>query len=645
MLPEHNGDRMTQLDVRPSAGAGPVAPTDSARCWRPVALSGVRLSREGFWGEWARRNREVTVPYGIEALVSVGNVSNLERVVGRSDAPYRGFVFNDSDIYKTLEAVAWLLAEEDDAALDSYMDEMAALLAEVQEPDGYLNSKVQGTPGAQRYVALDHSHELYTAGHLFQAAVADFRATGKTRLLDIATRLADHLVREFGNGARGDYDGHPEVETALVELFRATGRRPYLELASQFVERRGGRLFAKDADRRGPEYFQDHVSVREARQIVGHAVRALYLEAGVVDVATETHDAQLLEMSRLRWDDMVTRKLYLTGGLGSRHKTEGFGDPFELPPDRAYCETCAAIASIQWCWRLLLATGDSRYADLIERTLFNGFAAGIGVDGRSFFYSNPLQVRADHAAGAEEETGHRLPWYSCACCPPNVMRLVASLAHYVATVSDAGIQISQYADATITTEGVGLRMSTEYPWSPVVTITVVESTDRPWELALRIPSWSPRWTLTVDGADVDHSMRNGFAHLRRRWAAGETVTLTLDITPRLTYPDSRVDAVRDCVAIERGPLVYCIEGVDNDGVDLAAVTLPDDALLREHLMDDWPHVIAVSTTVLVSAGAEQDGPLYRNARSLEPPATTTQVNAIPYHLWANRRSGPMRVWI
>ena len=338
----------------------------------------------------------------------------------------------DSDIYKTMEAVGWELAHgrrPGDPELTSFAAEVIALLEEAQRPDGYLNSYFQ-VSGEPRYTRLAWSHEMYCAGHLIQAAVALHRGAGDGRLLAVAVRLADHLVREFAGQERG-LDGHPVIETALAELYRETGTAAYLELARQFVDQRGRGLAGNSG--MGRRYLQDHLPVRATDTEVGHVVRALYLEAGVTDVAAEVGDRELLESSLRRWDDMVAAKTYLTGGNGSRHADEGFGDRFELPPDRAYNETCAAIASFQWCWRLLLATGDAKYADHMERVLYNGFGAAIATEGQRFFYVNPLQRREDHFE--KDDPGRRRVWFNCACCPPNIMRLIASLEHYLATKS------------------------------------------------------------------------------------------------------------------------------------------------------------------------------------------------------------------
>jgi DUF1680 family protein len=639
-------DLVDVADAVHNAVVGPVAPVTQTMRLRPLPLTGVSLGERGWWGQWQARNRTTTLPYGISALESAGNLDNFRRLIGRSDAPYRGFVFNDTDVYKTLEAIAWVLASHPDAELDAYIDSVAELLSEAQQPDGYLNTNVQGTPGKVRYSHLAESHELYSAGHLFQAAIADNRSTGKGRLLDIALRFADHLVAEFGDSRRTDYDGHPEVETALVELFRLSGNQAYLNLAKQFVDDRGQRIFV--ADGRGGSYFQDEVAVRDASSMVGHAVRALYLEAGVVDVATETDDAELFASSVTRWHDMVSSKLYITGGVGSRHKSEGFGDPYELPPDRAYCETCAAIASIQWNWRLLLATGGAAYADLIERTIYNGFASSTGLDGTSFFYSNPLQVREGHEASDEEESGRRLPWYACACCPPNVMRLVATLHHYLASSDDSGVQIHQYTDADIDLRAhrdLVLAVRTQYPWAGEVEVRIVQSASSPWTLKLRVPPWAADAQVHVDGERIAAAAQAGYLEVARSWAAGDIVTLSFSMPARITAANPMVDAIRGCVAIERGPLVYCVEAIDNPGVDLAAVALDIEQPLEMTNLDTQPDARAIRARGAMRAATDVQPSLYMPAAHGEVMETQVNLIAVPYYLWANRATGPMRVWL
>jgi uncharacterized protein len=492
-----------------------------------------------------------------------------------------------------------------------------------------------------RFTDLEMGHELYCAGHLFQAAVAHSRARGDDRLLDVARRFADLLADEFGEGKREALCGHAEIEMALVELYRLTGERHYLALARAFVDRRGrGLLEVKRFDAR---YFQDDVPVRDARTLGGHAVRALYLGCGVVDLSLETGDDSLLEAAVAQWDDLVTAKTYLTGGIGSRHWGEAIGDPFELPPDRAYCETCAAIASIMWSWRLLLATGEARYADLIERTLYNGFLAGLSLEGRSFFYVNPLHSRGGHERSA---------WNQCACCPPNAMRLISSLEHYVATADEGGLQVHQYATGTIRTtvdsSPVAVRVETRYPWDGRVELTVLESGDQPWRLSLRVPGWCREAALSVAGASPTAPEGGDYATLERRWSTGDRVVLELELPPRLTEADPRIDAVRGCLAIERGPLVYCVEQADLPGeVELDEVALRQESGLSESERPDLlGGVVTVAAAgVLDTDGRPADWP-YGDARDGTRRRTSDlRLTAIPYYAWANRSDGAMRVWI
>jgi DUF1680 family protein len=535
----------------------------------------------------------------------------------------------DSDIYKTLEAIGWELARGARPDLAEFAAAAIGLLERAQQPDGYLNSYVQAS-GEPRYARLVWSHEMYCAGHLIQAAIAMHRGAGDARLLDIAIRLADHLVSEFAAKEKG-LDGHPIIETALAELYRETGTRSYLDLAYQFVNQRGHGLVGDSG--MGRRYLQDHVPVRESDSEVGHVVRALYLDAGVVDVAVETHDDELLRSSIRRWDDMLAAKTYLTGGNGSRHVDEGFGDRFELPPDRAYNETCAAIASFQWSWRLLLATGEAKYADHMERVLYNGFAAAIASEGDRFFYVNPLQRREDHFE--KDDPGRRRVWFSCACCPPNIMRLLASLNHYLATVADGTLRVHQYASSRLAGADLDIEVMTDYPWTGQVTLRMLAAPSAARGLDLRIPAWSTNTSVKING----HPERNvvpeaGYLRLHQQWRPGDLITLHLDLTPRWTYPDRRVDAVRGCAAIERGPLVYCFEQADQlVRLDELAVRPGSRLTEREVTLD------GIGRTIQVSAVA----------RHL-PPAPQTPVPrvlgaAIPYFQWDNRGPGAMRVWI
>ncbi|HLH84342.1 MAG TPA: beta-L-arabinofuranosidase domain-containing protein [Trebonia sp.] len=632
------------LSAGDPAPAGPVGMSGAAD-WahRPLPGRGARLTR-GLLHDWQRRNLAESLPIALRQLEAAGNLDNIRLAIrsgaggmaaGDGGGPrYRGPVFMDSDIYKTLEAIGWELGRGSRPELAAFAAQVTGLLERAQLPDGYLDSYFQVT-GEPRYSRLASSHEMYCAGHLIQAAIALRRGAGDGRLLAVAVRLADHLVREFLGAARG-LDGHPVIETALVELYRETGNRDYLALAGQFVDQRGAGL-AGDSGM-GRRYLQDHVPVRSSRTEVGHVVRALYLEAGVADVAAESGDRELLESSVRRWADMVAAKTYLTGGNGSRHCDEGFGDRFELPPDRAYNETCAAIASFHWSWRLLLATGDARYADHMERVLYNGFAAAVSADGRRFFYVNPLQRREDHFE--KDDPGRRHEWFSCACCPPNIMRLIASLGHYIATTSDDTLYLHQFTGSRLSGAGLDVEVATGYPWSGQVDITVLAAASGERGLGVRVPAWSagPRFRLN-DEAERAVVPVQGYLLLRREWRPGDRVRLLLDMAPRFSYPDRRVDAVRGCVAVERGPLVYCFEQADQP----PGARVDDLLLDAGGPLDEFPVTLdGVGQTIQVRVRALRLPP--DDPRGDAPAAGTAAVG-VPYFQWDNRDGGAMRVWM
>ena len=614
--------------------SGPVAPIATA-AGTHQPLTWARIT-SGLLHDWQRRNLSSSLPLALRQLEDAGNLGNVRLAARASRTPgngagphngtgYRGPVFMDSDIYKTLEAIGWELAHGPRPELAAFAAEVTALLEQAQRPDGYLDSYFQ-VSGEPRYTRLAWSHEMYCAGHLIQAAIALRRGADDGRLLAVAVRLADHLVREFAGSQRG-LDGHPVIETALAELYRETGTAAYLDLARQFVDQRG-RGLAGDSGM-GRRYLQDHTPVRASDTEVGHVVRALYLEAGVTDVAAEMGEQSLLDSSLRRWDDMVAAKTYLTGGNGSRHADEGFGDRFELPPDRAYNETCAAIASFQWSWRLLLATGDARYADHMERVLYNGFGAAIAAGGERFFYVNPLQRREDHFE--KDDPGRRRVWFSCACCPPNIMRLIASLEHYLATESGDTLYIHQYTGSRLAGAGLDLEVTTDYPWSGAVDLRVLAAPAGERTVALRVPAWSAD-TRVWSSHDAERAgFPPGYLRLRHAWQPGDLITVHLDMTPRWTYPDRRVDAVRGCVAVERGPLVYCFEQADQPG----GVRLDDLAITPGGVLGERPVTLdGIGQTIEVTAGGQQ-----------LPQGTAVTAVAVPYFQWDNRDGGPMRVWV
>jgi uncharacterized protein len=625
--------------------AGPVAPTAAAALStvRPLPLDAVRLEPGGLLGGWQDRNAAATLPHCVTRLDSAGNLANL-RNAGAGGGEFAGMWFADSDVYKTLEASAWEVARSGDPRSRDFVAGTTALLARAQHGDGYLNSYFTLVKPGIRWAELDWSHELYCAGHLIQAAVAAARAGVGDGLMAVARRLADLLVDRFGPAGVDGVCGHPEIETALVELYRVTGHRPYLDLAASFVDRRGYGLLGPG--RFGARYFQDHQPVRQLREVTGHAVRQLYLLAGVVDVAVETGDRTLLAAAERLWDDAFGTRTYLTGAHGSRHRDEAYGDPYELPPDRAYGESCAAIASFQWNWRLLLATGNGRYAEEMERVLYNGIAVATALDGRRFFYANPLQLRTGHDGSDEDSPSERLPWYSCACCPPNLARLVASLNGYVSTVDESGVQLHLYGAGTITTDRATLRVRTAYPWDGRVEIAVTESTPGEstpgeWTLALRVPAWCERAGVAVDGVAVLARPEDGYLRLRRDWSGGSTVTLDLSMPPRLVTAHPRVDAVRGCVAVARGPLTYCVEAADLPaGTVLEDFRLDPRAPIQVVDPGPFPGTVGLAVTgTVITAPDTLYGP--------EPPRSGDPVTvwAVPYFLWANRAPGAMRVWL
>ncbi|MFJ6673836.1 glycoside hydrolase family 127 protein [Actinosynnema sp. NPDC091369] len=623
-----------------TAHQGPVRPTPTAKsALRPVALDGVAFAADGFLGHWQHRNATGTLPHCVEQLETSGALGNLRLVTGEATGEFRNMWFADSDVHKTLEAAAWqLTSTPDDQRLRAFVDTTAELLAKAQCDDGYLNSYYTAVKPEKRWQEPHYSHELYCAGHLIQAAVAAARAGVGDELVAVARRFADLLVDRFGGpDDPPGIDGHPGVETALVELYRVTGHRPYLDLARRMLDLRGHGLL--DGERFGPAYLQDHVPVRRAEEVAGHVVRQLYLLTGMVDVAVETGDDELFDAARRLWDDAFGRKTHLTGAQGSRHRDEAFGDPYELPADRAYGETCAAIASVQWNWRMLLATGEARYADELERALYNAVAGSTSSDGTRFFYSNPLHLRTGHDGSHEDAPSQRLPWYTCACCPPNLARLVASLHGYAVTTDDTGLQVHLYSAGVVRTGSAEVVTRTEYPWHGRVELDVTGS--GPFTLALRVPGWCAETSALVDGVPVDVTPEDGYLRLHRDWSDGATVTLDLAMPVRVVTAHPRVDAVRGCVALARGPLVYCVEQAD----------LPADVVLEDVRIDPATAVeptglpdVPVALTARAAVVPPGDDALYRTDAP-GPAATPFHLTAVPYFLWGNRSPGPMRVWI
>lgn len=627
---------------------------------QPLALPDVTIA-DAFWTPRITINREQTLDYQLQQCEETGRLANFDRAAGRREGAFEGIFFNDSDVYKWMEASAYSLATHPDAETERKLDAVIARVAAAQQPDGYLNTYFILVEPDKKWTNLGIMHELYCAGHLFQAAVAHYRSTGKRTLLDVACRFADHIDAVFGLGKRDGMPGHEEIELALVDLYRVTGESRYLSLAQFFVDQRGRRpsVFAQEIDSPNTggrveinktlflvnraydgRYAQDHLPVREQTEVVGHAVRAMYLYSAMADLVGETGETALREAMERLWHNVTLTRMYVTGGVGPSSDNEGFTEDHHLPNTTAYAETCAAVGNVMWNWRLLALDGEARFADIMELALYNGFLSGIALDGTNYFYVNPLRSNGDRA---------RQGWFGCACCPPNVARLLASLGQYAYGQSQDGLWVNLYVagQARMTlADGVqiALDVDTTYPWDGTVTFTV--HTDRPaaFALYLRVPGWSEGATLTVNGAAWDGVAQAGsYARLERTWRDGDTVRLLLPMPVRRIEAHPAVTNDLGHVALMRGPVVYCLEETDHPA-NVHAIVLPSDAALSAVVAPD----LLGGVTVLQGEGhapdaGSWDDQLYR------PAGQTTQrpvrITAVPYYAWNNRGKGKMTVWI
>ncbi|MFI1096060.1 glycoside hydrolase family 127 protein [Streptomyces sp. NPDC020917] len=621
----------------------------------------------GLLGEWQDRNRRATIPHTVEQLRAAGNVANLSRLLEEDPAPFRGrYPFLDTDLYKTLEGLAYEIGADAAGGADEetrrFFDEVVGMLERVQADDGYLNSFFQDPAGEKKpWEDLSWGHELYNLGHLIQAAVAAERRMGDGRLLAVAVKFADLVVRRFGEGGQEAVCGHPEVEMALVELYRETGNRDYLTQARLFVDRRGqGNLTHRIFP---PEYFQDHLPFRELPSVTGHAVRMVYLAAGATDLFLETGDETLFEALDRLWDDMAATKLYFTGGLGSRHSDEAIGDRYELPSERSYSETCAAIATMQWAWRMFLATGRATYLDVFELVLFNAYAVGLSADGKAFFYDNPLQRRPDHEQRSGAETGGELlrrGWFGCPCCPPNIVRWMAQLQDHVAAERDDALFVAQYAESRIETASLAVTVQTAYPWNGDVRLTVDRAADRPYAVKLRIPAWAR--DVTLDGEPV--AAEDGWLTVERRWTEGDSILLSIPMPVRAHGSHPHLDATRGAVGVARGPLVYCLEQQDtalpvddlvvsaNDVAGAVPAQQPDGEATDDALAGAVLLRAAATAAPALSAQLYPELTAGRTDAAPQGPGTAdaavpeaVPVTLVPYFLWGNRRPEAMRVWL
>jgi len=619
--------------------------------YAPLPITAVSIEDE-FWAPRLRANRDRSIPLVYRRCRDTGRIDafRLDWKPGMEPVPH---VFWDSDVAKWVEAASYSLATHPDPDLEALLDEVVALIVSAQQPDGYLNPHFIVVEPEKRWANLRDRHELYCAGHLVEAAVAHFQATGKRTLLDALCRYADHIGEIFGPGPeqRNGYSGHEEIELALVKLYRATGRRRYLELSRYFVDQRGRQphYFDLEAQARGEDsesfwaksyaYMQAHLPVREQRQVVGHAVRALYLYSALADLTGETGDRSLLITCERLWLHLCTQNMYITGGIGPSRHNEGFTADYDLPNETAYAETCAAVALVLWNHRLLQLGCDGRYADVMERALYNGVLSGVSLDGDRFFYENPLASQGHH---------HRQPWFDCACCPPNLIRLLASLGQYVYAQDETDVVVHLYVQGTgrfqVGGQRVILRQETRYPWDGRVTIQM--DTERPTSLGLnlRIPGWCRDARLSVNGEPVEIASRldRGYVRLERRWGPHDRVTLELAMPVERVYahPDVRQDVGQ--VALQRGPLIYCLEQVDHP-VPLQRIVLPRDAPLSSRFEASLLGGVTVITgEALVADTSGWDRTLYRTQRS---DLKHCDMIAVPYYAWDNRQPGGMQVWL
>ena len=624
---------------------------------QPVPFTAVHLA-DVFWAPRIETNRQVTIPFAFQQCELSGRVDNFERAAkalrgeALSNTKAPGYPFDDTDLYKVIEGASYALSVHPDPKLDAYVDELIAKIAAAQEPDGYLYTARTIDPknphkwaGTSRWeLEKVDSHELYDLGHLYEAAVAHYQATGKRTLLDVALKTADLLTRTFGPGKKAIWPGHQITEMGLVKLYRVTGEQKYLDLAKFMLDVRG-----PDGDKgSGRDYNQSMLPPVDQSEAVGHAVRATYMYSGMADVAAMTDDRAYLAAVDRIWNDVVSKKLYITGGIGATGRGEAFGGPYELPNMTAYNETCAAVGNDFWNERLFLLHGDAKYVDVMERTLYNGLISGVSLDGKSFFYPNPLESNGQH---------QRSPWFGVACCPGNITRFLASVPGYVYAQQGDTLYVNLFAggtaDMTIGGRPVKITQDTRYPWDGAVRITVRPDRAQDLTIKIRVPGWvrnepvpsdlyrfldttTDPIVLTVNGTPADMTLDKGYVTLARRWQPGDVVDLTLPMRVRRVVANDRVEADRGRVALQRGPIVYAAEWPDNANGHVRNLVLPDTAALRSEFRPNLLNGVQVVTTRAVGTALNADGQMVKTEQSLV---------AIPYSTWANRGRGEMLVWL
>lgn len=631
--------------------------------------------KDEFWGRYIRLVQDVVIPYQYEVLhdrVPEAEpsyaIANFEIAAGRREGSFGGMVFQDSDVAKWLEAVGYSLSIKRDPELERRADEVIDLIGEAQQPDGYLNTYFTIKEPGKRWTNLQDCHELYCAGHFIEAAVAYYEATGKDKLLNIMRRMVEHIGTVFGpeEGKLQGYDGHQEIELALVKLYRLTGEEKYLKLSSFFIDQRGqepnflrqewekrGRMthWTGQTDHLDSSYNQAHLPVREQSVAVGHSVRAVYMYTAMADLAALTGDGTLREACVRLWNNMTEKQMYITGGIGSTHHGEAFTFDYDLPNDTVYAETCASIGLIFFAQRMLGLAPEARYADVMERALYNNVLGSMAQDGKHYFYVNPLEVWPQACScnpGKHHVKPERQGWFGCACCPPNVARLLTSLNQYIHTLHGDTLYTNLYigSEASFTLGGAEVAVSQEsrFPWEGKVSLKVNPAQAGEFGIALRIPSWSEAAEVRVNGevVNVSECLDRGYAVIRRPWKAGDVIELTLPMEAHRVYAHPNLRAAAQKAAIQRGPLVYCLEAADN-GEPISSISLSKSGEFTEAFEEG----LLGGAVVVKAAGHRVDeqswnGGLYSRTRAAEQPV---EVTAIPYYLWGNRGSSEMKVWI
>jgi len=572
---------------------------------KPVPWTRV-LVNDDFWSPRIEANYRSTLPHGFAMLREHGYEENFIRAGQGLDGGFRGLVYQDSDVYKLLESAVASLAIYPDDALRKDIDSWISLIENAQLADGYVNTYFQLKSPDNRWKNLRDCHELYCAGHLIEAGVCHFKACGEQRLLNIAMRFADHIADRFWTGRLEGYPGHPELELALIGLAQVTGNREYFDLAKHFLDVRGTHYFAEEHETTDYDgaYWLDRIPLADLDALEGHAVRALYLMCAVTDVVAETADEKLEAMQRRVWENLIEKRTYITGGVGSSAKNEGFTEDYDLPNDTAYQETCASIAMVFWNHRMAMFYEDAKYVDAMETALYNGVLSGVSLDGTKFFYENPL---------ASDGSRRRTEWYECACCPPNISRLLSTLGSYVFAHDGDSLWVNLFISGASEIT-IGAKVDTNYPWEGKVVITPNPGA---FTLNLRIPGWCEKFTVSVDGERVDATPSKGYVAIRREWDGQNSVVLELEMPVRINHPHPAVEANRGRVAISRGPMVYCFEQVDQ-AFELDTLRI-DGSTDFNQLFDPKIQAFVLTTP----AGAK----------------------AVPYARWGNRDPGKMLVWV